>query len=224
MKCEPRNWVTREPQKTCFHVDWKVAVARGETVKQYVALLISFLVISVTAFSQTYSDSNLAGKYFFQTVKGETAYWYKTFSCPYNGQTYIYQGGGSVTFQTSFNGYMVFTGIGNVPGGSFTISGKFNQTASNNTVKITFDSSCNSTVNNGQAVFLPATAPQAFLGIYQVNSDGTGFLSASLISKSTPFRLAGTTPAGISNTVLFWNINAAPTQNKVSGTGIAVHQ
>jgi hypothetical protein len=192
-------------------------------VKQYVALLISFLVISVTAFSQTYSNSNLAGNYTFQLSQVSYVSWWKTFSCTYNGVTYTRGGGGFTVIQVASNGVLNFYGDGTMAG-TVTISGKFNQTASNNTVKITFDSSCNSTVNNGQAVFLPATAPQAFLGIYQVNSDGTGFLSASLISKSTPFRLAGTTPAGISNTVLFWNINAAPTQNKVSGTGIAVHQ
>ena len=197
--------------------------AKGEIVKKYIALLISFLLISVAAFSQTYSNSNLAGNYSFQLSQVSYISWWKTFSCVYNGVTYTRGGGGSGFIQVASNGVMNFYGNGNMDG-TVTSSGKLNQTASNNTVKITFDSKCNATVNNGQAVFLPATAPQAFLGIYQVNSDGTGSMSVSLISKTTPFRLAGTTAAGISNTVLFWNVNPAPTLNKVSGTGIAVQQ
>ena len=49
---------------------------------KHIALIISILAISATAFAQTYSNANLNGSYSLQFGSPQTYNWSKTFTCP----------------------------------------------------------------------------------------------------------------------------------------------
>src|SRR5579863_8068638 len=187
-----------------------------------IALIISTLVISSTAFAQ-YSNANLNGTYSFQFANPSNDSWSKTVPCPTNSSITA-TGGGSTTPMSGVYGVITFDGNRNVTAVSVTQFGKINQNASNNTVKITFNSSCQVTsINNGQIIY-EAPSMQTATGTYSVQSGGTGTISLTQTGKnpvSLTFQLAGTDSAGLSSTVL---LTSTPVNGKNIGTGIGVHQ
>jgi sorbitol-specific phosphotransferase system component IIA len=182
------------------------------------ALAISLLLLSVTAFAQTYSNANLNGSYTLQTTRTTYDSWAHSASCTFNGQTFTYSGGGQTVSTAVSSGVVTFDGIGSVTT-TYTDAGEFDQTLSNASVVITFNSQCVPTINNGSAVFDPSRKiTQA--GTYQVQSTGSGILS---IKGQSSFQLAATTPTtNISNTMLFTFPNGVP--HEINSTGIAIRQ
>lgn len=189
---------------------------------KHIALIISTLAMAATAFAQTYSNANLNGSYSWQFANPSSDGWSKTVACPTNSSITA-TGGGSQTLMSGLQGVIIFDGNGNVSSLSVTQFGKINQTASNNTVKITFNSSCQATINNGQIIYEPQTMVTG-TGTYSVQSNGTGTMALTPSTGkpgSFVFQLAGTDGAGLSSTAL---LSSAMVNGKSIGTGIAVHQ
>jgi len=190
---------------------------------KHFALLTSLVLLSVTAFAQTYSNASLNGNYTFQSPQPEYDTWSKTASCMYNGQKYTATGGGQTVSTQLVSGVLTFDGIGTVTG-TFTQSGAFDQTLSDDTVIITFNKECKATVNNGSAVFDPPSSGSG-TGTYSVQSNGSGTISLTTSNGSADLaiELAGTTAGNISNTFFLYSLKtSAP--NEIDGTGMAVRQ
>jgi hypothetical protein len=189
---------------------------------KHIALIISILAVSATAFAQTYSNANLNGSYSLQFANPSADSWSKTVSCPTNSSITA-TGGGSMTITSGVYGVITVDGSGNVASFSVTEFGNINQTASNNTVKITFNSSCQASINNGEIVYKAPTVLTG-TGTYSVQSNGTGTMNLTPTTGqpgSFVFQLAGTASTGLSSTAL---LSSAIVNGKNIGTGIAVHQ
>ena len=181
-------------------------------------LMIAVLLLSATSFAQTYSNANLNGTYSFQFGSPETYSWSKTFTCPTNSSV-TYTASTALTGQNVGFGTATFDGNGNVSL-SITSIGNENQTASANTMSVTWNSSCQIvSVNDGHVVYLAAST-KTQTGIYSIKSNGTGTMSETGSSQSQTLLLAATT-GGLSTTVLVANPQV---NGKNIGTGIAVHQ
>lgn len=183
-----------------------------------IVLIIAGLLISATSFAQTYSNANLNGAYSFQFGSPQTYSWSKTFSCPTNSQV-TYTASTSETGNNVNFGSATFDGNGNV---SITITsiGNENQTASANTMSVTWNSSCQVVnVNPGHVVYQAVTT-RTQTGTYSIQSNGTGTMSEVGSSQSQTLLLAATS-GGLSTTVLLTNPQV---NGKTLGTGIAVHQ
>ena len=185
---------------------------------KHVALITSLLLLSVTAWGQTYSNANLNGNYSFNFGSPQNYSWSKTFRCPTQLQsTYTVNG-----FQTGMNltsGVVAFDGIGGLSV-TLTSTGNENQTASANTTSVTWNSSCQVvSLNNGHVVYQAATT-KTQTGTYSIQSNGTGTMSETGSSQSQILALAATNN-GVSATVLISNPQV---NGKTIGTGIAVHQ
>lgn len=184
-----------------------------------IALTLSWMLISVAALAQTYTDANLNGKYAIQYAEPNTDTWSKTFVCPSNS-TVSFTATGSTTTMTGFYGVITFNGSGNFSA-SVTNFGKLNSTASANTMSVTWNSSCQLTsVNNGHVVYV-ALASQVVPGTYSVKSSGTGSLSATGQKGALTLQLAATDSSGLSTTAL---LTATQINGSRIGTGIAVRQ
>lgn len=184
-----------------------------------IVLTALWLLIPAASLAQTYSNANLNGPYSFQF--GQPAYdtWFKTFACPTDSAV-KYTPVGSTTTTTLTYGVATFDGAGHF---SFTASnsGKINATASANTMSVTWNSTCQVTsVNYGHIVY-QALASQTGTGTYSVKSNGTGTLAVTGQKTNLTLQLAGTSLAGISNTIL---LTTTQTNGSGIGTGIAVHQ
>jgi hypothetical protein len=190
---------------------------------KHFALLTSLLLLSVAGFAQTYSNASLNGNYSFQSPQPEFDTWSKTASCMYNGQKYTATGGGQTVSTQIISGVLTFDGIGSVTA-TFTQSGTFDQTLSDETVIITFNRQCKATVNNGAAVFDPPSAGSG-TGTYSVQSNGSGTITLTVQdgTATLDIELAGTTAGNISNTFLLYSLGQN-TPNKIDGTGVAVRQ
>ena len=186
------------------------------------ALATSLLLLSITAFAQTYSNASLSGSYTIQTTRASYDSWSNSASCSFNGQTFTFSGGGQTVSTVVSNGVITFDGIGSHTV-SYTQAGVFDPALSNATVVITFNSQCVPTINNGFAVFDPPTKITK-TGTYKVQSTGSGSLTLKGISGvAGTFQLAATTPTtNISNTATFTFTSSTPNAN--DGTGIAVRQ
>jgi len=185
---------------------------------KHILLIISILVISATAFAQTYSDANLNGAYSFQFGGAQSYTWSKTFTCPSNS-TVTYTVNTNIAGEDVVFGVATFDGNGKV---SFNITqiGRENQAASANTTSVTWNSSCQVvSVNNGHVVYKAATTTTQ-TGTYSIQSNGTGTMSETGSSQSQTLLLAATT-GGLSSTVLVTNPQV---NGQTFGTGIAVHQ
>jgi hypothetical protein len=204
------------------NIRYRVPATQGKNrgrglMKQLV--LITSLLLCTPIWAQTYSNASLHGKYSFQLSHPSNANWSKTVPCPTNAS--ITATGGSFLITTVVgSGVMTFNGAGSFSA-TFTEIGHINQSASNNTVKITFNSSCQVvSVNNGSIVYQSATA-QTGTGTYAVQSNGTGAITLVGSSKGLILRLAGSNSAGLSSTAL---LNSPATGPDPIQTGIAVHQ
>jgi hypothetical protein len=208
------------------YASWKMCGAKrvdcgnsrqGEFMK-YVALIISILVISASAFGQTYSNANLNGSYSFQFGTPQSYNWSKTFTCPSNSLV-TYTVNGSSTGADVVSGVATFDGNGNASL-TFTETGMENQTASANTTAVTWNSSCQVvSVNSGHLVYRAATT-RTSTATYSIQSNGTGTMSETGSSQSQILLLAATN-SGVSATVFLSNPQV---NGKSVGTGIAVHQ
>jgi hypothetical protein len=175
--------------------------------------------MSVAALGQTYSNANLNGNYSLQFATPETGMWSKTFTCPTNSGI-TYTANGSATTSDVLYGAVTFDGNGNLTM-TFTEIGQINAPASANTMKVTWNSSCQVvSVNNGHVVYLAAST-KTQTGTYSVQSNGTGTMNEVGSSQSQTLVLAGTSSAGLSSTVL---VTDALVNGKSLGAGIAVHQ
>jgi hypothetical protein len=185
---------------------------------KHVALITSLLLLSVTAWGQTYSNANLNGNYSFNFGSPQSYSWSKTFTCPTQSQM-------SYTLYSSQTGMNVVFGVGTFDGnGNVTIAsteiGRENQTASANTTSVTWNGSCQVvSQNNGHVVYQAATK-KTQTGTYSIQSNGTGTMSETGSSQSQTLLLAATN-GGLSTTVLITNTQV---NGKTIGTGIAVHQ
>ena len=185
---------------------------------KHIVMIIAGLLLSATSFAQTYSNANLNGTYWVQFGSPQTYSWSKTFSCPTNSLI-TYTASTSMTGNNVGFGSATFDGNGNVTS-TLTSIGNENQSASANTMSVTWNSSCQVvSVNNGRVVY-QAASTKTQTGTYSVQSNGTGTMSEVGSSQSQTLLLAATT-GGLSTTVLMTN----PIVNgKIMGTGIAVHQ
>jgi hypothetical protein len=186
-------------------------------VKKIVLIALT-LLLSATAFAQTYSNANLNGSYSFHFGTPQTYNWFKTFTCPTNSLV-TFTVNGSSTGTDVVSGVATFDGNGNV---SLTITeiGQENQSASASTTSVTWNSSCQVvSVNNGHVVY-KAASTKTQTGTYSIQSNGTGTMSETGSSQSQTLLLAATT-GGVSSTVL---IGTVQVNGKADGTGIAVHQ
>jgi hypothetical protein len=189
---------------------------------KHTALIIAILAVSTGAFAQTYSNANLNGSYLFQYVTPKTSNWSKTFTCPSNS-TVTFTVSGSTTYAQVATGVVALDGGGAVTSFSLTLIGKINQTASNNTVKVTFNSSCQVVSSNSGEIVYEAAAALTGTGTYSVQADGAGTLTLTPTTGSAlnaVFQLAGTN-GGLSSTAIF---SGTLVNGKNIGTGIAVHQ
>ena len=186
---------------------------------KHVTLAISLLLLSVTAFAQTYSNANLNGAYSVQISLVQYDVWSKTVSYVCAGTTWTFTGGGQTVSSKNVvgPGVMNFNGAGSFTG-TGTTAGNFNPSKSNATVTITHDVYCNPIINNGYAVFDRSTS-SSFTGTYNVRSDGTGTLAVTGVTSGT-CQLAGTTASGVSNTMMFTFFRGG----MVDGAGVAVRQ
>ena len=188
-------------------------------MKHAALVVASILLMSTAAWAQAYSNANLNGKYSLQYGIVETYTWSKTFACPTN-LNITFTANSSRNTWTGVYGSLTFDGRGNF---SFSLAniGNFNQTASANTMSVTWNSSCQVvSVNNGSIVYLAPTTLTG-TGTYSVKPNGTGSLSSASISPPITFILAATNSVGISATALLTN---AQTNGKEIGSGIAVRQ
>jgi hypothetical protein len=184
-----------------------------------IVLSVALLLMSVAALGQTYSNASLNGSYSLQFATPETETWSKTFACPTNSGI-TYTANGSETTSDVLYGVLTFDGNGSL---SLTATeiGQINSTASANTMKVTWNSSCQVvSVNDGHIVYL-AAATKTQTGTYAVQSNGTGTMNEVGSSQSQTFVLAGTSGSGVSSTVL---VTDALVNGKSLGAGIAVHQ
>lgn len=183
-----------------------------------IVMIIAGLLISATSFAQTYSNGNLNGAYSFQFGSPQTYSWSKTFTCPTNSQI-TYTANASETGNNVSFGSATFDGNGNVSI-SITSIGNENQTASANTMSVTWNSSCQViSVNDGHVVYLAAST-KTQTGTYSIQSNGSGTMSEVGSSQSQTLLLAATT-GGLSTTVLITNTQV---NGKIIGAGIGVHQ
>lgn len=185
-----------------------------------IMLTLFWLLISVAALAQSYSNANLNGSYSFQLGNPTTNTWSKTFTCPTNStvqQAYS----ASITTTQDTLGIVTFDGAGNFTF-SATNTGKMNATASANTMSVKWNSSCQVTsVNYGHIVYLAAST-QTGNGTYSVQSNGSGTLAVTGQKNSgTTFQLAATDNAGISHTAL---LTGTQTNGLSIATGIAVRE
>lgn len=182
-------------------------------------LVILSMLLSGSALAQTYSNANLNGKYSTQFGLVETNTWSKTFACPAN-LTITFTANNSGNSWTGVYGTFTFDGKGNFSF-SGTGIGRPDQTASANTMSVTWNSSCQIvSVNGGSIVYLAPTAKTG-TGTYSVKPNGTGSLTSASITPPITFILAATNSVGISATALLTN---AQTNGKSIGSGIAVRQ
>jgi len=164
---------------------------------KHLALITSFVLISVAALAQTYTDANLDGGYAFQSTNPQTYTWFKVFKCPTNSAV-TYGVTGSQTTQQIGHGVATFDGNGNVSITQTNI-GNFNSAASANTTSVTWNSSCQVTsVNTGHVVYAASTT-KTMTATYSVQSNGTGTVTSS--GGTSTFILAGTNSSGISTTI-----------------------
>jgi len=180
-------------------------------------MIIAGLLLSATSFAQ-YSNANLSGTYSVQFSSPSTYGWSKTFSCPTNSLVTFPVNTAITGNQVSF-GTATFDGNGNV---SITLTsiGSENQTASANTMSVTWNSSCQVIgVNNGHVIY-QAASTKTQTGTYSIQSNGTGTMSEIGSSQTQTLLLAATT-GGLSTTVLVTNPQV---NGKIMGTGIGVHQ
>jgi hypothetical protein len=197
----------------------KIAAIRrqGELVKQ-IALILSWLLISVAASAQTYSDASVNGKYAYRigTPAGYT--WSKTFACPTNASvTYTPYGGAATTAVD--HGVATFDGAGHWSAPD-TKTGRLNASASAATMSVTWSTTCQVTkVNYGHVVYL-AAATTTIGGTYTVSSSGTGTLTITTGgSGSLTIQLAATNGSGISTTAI---LTSTQVSGQAIGMGIAV--
>lgn len=179
---------------------------------KHIALSLSLLLMSVAAMSQTYSDANLNGKYVFRI--GTPAYytWFKTFACPTNTSVTYTATAATTTTQVN-TGVLTADGAGNWTGTNNLI-GKQNTTASNNTMSVTWSSTCQVTkVNSGHVVYQAASS-STISGKYSITSSGTGTLTITGQTSTLTIQLAATNSAGISTVALL-------TSAQVNGQTIA---
>jgi hypothetical protein len=185
---------------------------------KHVALITSLLLLSITAWGQTYSNANLNGNYSVNFGSPQNYSWSKTFTCPTQSQI-SHTVNGSQTGMNVGSGVVAFDGIGGLSL-TFTSTGRENQTASANTTSVTWNSSCQVvSQNNGHVVFQAATT-KTQTGTYSIQSNGTGTMSETGSSDSQSLLLAATSN-GVSATVLMSNPQV---NGKTMGIGIAVHQ
>lgn len=183
-----------------------------------IALITLILLISSTAFAQTYSNANLNGSYSLQFSTPVTYNWSKTFTCPTNSLI-TFAVNVSLTGNDVVSGVLTFDGNGNVSS-TLTEIGQENQTASANTTSVTWNGSCQVVdVNDGRIVYKSATT-MTMTGSYAIQSNGTGTMSEIGSSQSQTLLLAATSN-GLSTTVLVANPQVT---GKNIGTGIGVHQ
>ena len=189
-----------------------------ENLVKQIVMILAGLLISATSFAQTYSNANLNGAYSVQFGSPQTYSWSKTFTCPTNSLT-TYTANSSETGNNVSFGSATFDGNGNV---SITITsiGNENQTASANTMSVTWNSSCQIiSVNDGHVVYQPAST-KTQTGTYSIQANGSGTMSEVGSSQTQTLLLAATT-GGLSTTVLITNTQV---NGKTIGNGIAVHQ
>ncbi len=185
-------------------------------------LAVSLLMLSLTGLAQTYTDGSLSGSYTLQGASVEYDTWSSSASCTYQGNTMTYSGGGQTASTQATAGVITFGGTGTLTA-NVTQSGTFDQAKSNATVVITFNSECIPTIQNGYAVFDPATTA-VYTGDYKVESNGAGVMTLKGQKGSASLQLAAMTPTtNISNTV-FIIFNSSNTPNEVSGSAVAVRQ
>jgi hypothetical protein len=185
---------------------------------KHVALITSLLLLSGAALAQTYSNANLDGNYSVQFGSPQAYNWSKTFTCPSNSQI-TYTASGSTTGMSVVFGVITFDGNGNLSV-TLTQTGQENQSASANTMSVTWNSSCQVvSVNSGHVVYKAATK-KTQTGTYAIQSNGTGTMNEVGSSDSQTLLLAATN-SGVSATVL---ITTAQVNGKNIGTGIGVHQ
>jgi hypothetical protein len=164
---------------------------------KHLALITSFLLLSVAAMAQTYSDASLNGPYAFQQTNPQTYTWFKLFKCPTNSAITFGVTGSQTTQQVGY-GVVTFDGKGNLSITQTTI-GNFNSSASANTTSVTWNSSCQVTaVNTGHVVYAASTT-KTMTTTYSVQSNGTGTITSS--GGTSTFILAGTNSSGISTTI-----------------------
>src|SRR5216684_2928617 len=119
-----------------------------EEFMKHIGWIVAVLLLSATSLAQTYSNANLNGTYSVQFSSPSTYSWSKTFSCPTNSQITFTANSSITGNQVSF-GTATFDGNGNVSI-SLTQIGSENQSASANTMSVTWNSSCQVIgVNNG---------------------------------------------------------------------------
>jgi hypothetical protein len=189
---------------------------------RHFVLVTSLLLVSFAAFAQTYSNASLNGSYTLQFSQTQYDTWSKTARCTYNGKTYTATGIGNTVSTKNSTGVIVFDGVGSITATGME-AGIFDQTLSDATVIITFNSQCVATINNGHAVFDPPASISG-TGTYEVQSNGSGTVTFSGNGGGVwNFELAGTTAANISNTALLYSFSTG-VPNEVNGTGMAVRQ
>jgi hypothetical protein len=182
-----------------------------------IVMIIAGLLLSATSFAQ-YSNANLSGTYSVQSSSPATYSWSKTFSCPTNSQI-TFTANSSITGNQVSVGSATFDGNGNLSV-TLTQTGSENQTASANTMSVTWNSSCQVIgINNGHVIYLPAST-KTQTGTYSIQSNGTGTMK-EVGSSDTQVLLLAATTGGLSATVLVTN---SQVNGKIIGTGIAIHQ
>ena len=143
-----------------------------------VALSFGISLSALAAKPGTTVNWDIQGQYVLQLSNVHQRSWGQDFPCTYTDQnnmthTVAVHAGSSLTFTTIDSGFALFeSGVFHA---AFTEDHQFDQAASNATVNVQFDASCNTTnLDNGHAVF---TAPSISKdGSYSISTNGVGFI------------------------------------------------
>lgn len=120
----------------------------------------------------------LQGNYVFQLSNVHQRSWGQDFPCTYTDQnnvahTVTVHAGGSLTFTTVDFGAANFNDLLGTFTATFTEERQFDQAASDATVSVQFDASCNTTnVNNGSAAFAAPSLTKT--GSFNISPSGVG--------------------------------------------------
>ena len=195
----------------------------------YAAIVFALLlVLAGNGYAATPSNASLSGSYNFHLTTTKEAYWSASKTCGPTTKQYTAFVDGFTAYTQLVRGVMTFDGRGNVTKVVYTQVNKFDQAATDATIKITCTTNGGWTSNNVQPVFY-APAAGSGSGTYSAASTGSGSITLEVHdtgsttdnSVQLDFDLGGA-DSGIASTVL---LRSPDTFNSHDfDTGTAVHQ
>jgi hypothetical protein len=204
---------------------WKSRSSMAAVAKTGLKALIfafALLMLSAAAFAASPSATSLSGSYVFNFSQTQQAYWSKSITCTYKGNTNTYTAANWSAYTQLTYGTMTFNGKGQATV-TMTQVHTFDQEASNASIVIKCGTKGGYTSNGGQLVY-DAPASGTMTGAYTVASDGAGSITigSGADAGALDFDIAGYEGAstGIASTLLL----RTPESENSQGMGTAVRK